>query len=380
MVALPERRDIHIVLESISDDLNVATASFAGDELLSPLDFQVTGTATDPDPLLAAEKAYSEFCERWVPVRNETDLAAASSADLKKISWLERVYRHKSVEQLVQSGHIPTGWSRKNPGDMVAVRLAGSDDVAAVPRALVSFRSPQWEQRSLPLNSIGWACHSDEHAAKVSSLLELVERDAILRHWYERKPANLVSEEIAETIFGRVEIRTWRLTAFDQCHCFASVAATVDTLPRASALGLGTSLGSVAAANKSRNESIQILQGMFAYDISENTPRNLKVSSYSVHSQALATLYEPSTWSFLGDARGELLTAHEFEADEFLSRLPGETLSLAVAANSDRVVVRSINSALVPWSYDERARYLDNAYFTRRGLNIGESCLTPPVA
>lgn len=54
--------------------------------------------------------------------------------------------------------------------------------------------------------SNGWAAHTNENSAQENAIRELVERDAVLRHWYTRTPFNFISPETLPS-----DILSWSL-------------------------------------------------------------------------------------------------------------------------------------------------------------------------
>ena len=72
----------------------------------------------------------------------------------------------------------PIHWSR--------ARALGVRRTVLVPTALVGHVPA--EQRIVPATSNGFACHTDERAAMLGALLELVERDALLLSWFLGRP------------------------------------------------------------------------------------------------------------------------------------------------------------------------------------------------
>lgn len=171
-----------------------ATAKFRKPNSAYSDEGNLFSSGTAASPILAEIKASAEAYERYIAGQIRFDLIE-SAANLASGTWLSpNDVRPMSVAQRKQSPHIerfdpnkPIHWIKGNyasgaevyvPIDLVFYPI----DLSKIKRSLVA-----------EVDSSGMAAHINADEAAKRALLELVERDAIMRTWFTKKAPDKIN-------------------------------------------------------------------------------------------------------------------------------------------------------------------------------------------
>lgn len=162
--------------------------------------------ATSSSYAMAQSKAIIEGFERFQSKRRKVDYIG--SAKSIKNKWLHPYdIRPLTREQCEYEGL--SLFSKDLKIEWVKGKYLFNQKEVLVPADLVFYGDKGVNNRICFGDSSGVAAHTDYMSAVEGALLELIERDAIMRNWYERKPPKKLSEDILPTHLVN-RIRHWR--------------------------------------------------------------------------------------------------------------------------------------------------------------------------
>ena len=148
--------------------------------------------ATSPSYADAVFKATIEGYERWLSGQVRVDFHGSAN-ELDK-TWIHpKFIAPLTSEQAAKSGvayftnDLPINWTK-------GVSFNGSE--IYVPSDIVYYGQKTGENRIYFGHSSGIAAYSNIEEAKKRALVELIERDALMRNWYERKSPDIVGNEL----------------------------------------------------------------------------------------------------------------------------------------------------------------------------------------
>lgn len=150
----------------------------------------------------ALAEAVERFCLLHAPpdarsvAARDLDGEALSADAIRSLTFRDVEYGQSGFRYLPFAEADPIDWS-------IAHDLSGARRIW-VPTSLVG-RVPRRAKALVDATSNGYACHHDRETAITSALLELVERDAVLLHWYARLGA-LPRIEVELGIEGAVAV------------------------------------------------------------------------------------------------------------------------------------------------------------------------------
>lgn len=170
----------------------------------------------DTDPALAYRKAIAETIERQ-GYREPRDLLQASWTELSDALDPRLVarfsagqYRRKNFPCVPFDAHAPQRWTeaeRLTDGKSIAV-LADLVYSSHALRDLHGQTTFYWRS-----NSSGCAAGTTMADARLAGILELIERDAFMRHWFAQQPGVGLAIDSLPGVFQR-RIQAIRLTGF----------------------------------------------------------------------------------------------------------------------------------------------------------------------
>ena len=148
--------------------------------------------ATSPSYADAVFKATVEGYERWLSSQVRVDFHGSAN-ELNK-PWINpKKYFPLTEEQAKKNGTVP--FSKDLPIDWTkGVSFDGSE--IYVPSDIVYYGQKSGENRIYFGHSSGIAAYSSYEEARKRALVELIERDALMRNWYARESPKIVGENL----------------------------------------------------------------------------------------------------------------------------------------------------------------------------------------
>ncbi len=160
--------------------------------------------ATSVDYSDAVFKATVEAYERWLSGQVRVDFYGPANELTKP--WIHpKFIAPLTEEQSLKSGVVP--FSKDLPINWTkGISYDGSE--IYIPSAIVYYGQKDEENTIYFSHSSGIAAYSDFEEAKKRALVELIERDALMRNWYVRKSPNIVGDNILP-VHARKRIKHW---------------------------------------------------------------------------------------------------------------------------------------------------------------------------
>lgn len=142
----------------------------------------------------ALARALHEAGERFAMLHGAPDLQDVSAEALgpRALPWpaIERLlppddaYDQPGFRHVRPTPSLPLDWVEVARDGVAEGRYVPASVVGCLRRGATRIADP---------TSSGWACHAERDAARALALLELIERDALLRFWFTRTEASVVA-------------------------------------------------------------------------------------------------------------------------------------------------------------------------------------------
>lgn len=226
----------------------------------------------DADPERARVKALMEGVERWC-------LESAAHRRVVKGRWEDvagavdpRGFHLYSAEQYASPGFPHRQWTAEREVWWTEGYDPLSGATLHVPLETVASVWPRWAPAPLcQLTSIGTAAHQSYADAALGALLEVIERDAVMRWWYRLAPPrrawrrplpdNLAPGALAP---GPRSLAVLEIGPTPDISVLLAVVAADDGRPPFLALGAGASVRPFGALGKAAGEAVVNLIGFAA--------------------------------------------------------------------------------------------------------------------
>lgn len=162
--------------------------------------------ATSTSYVHAASKAIIEGYERKQSGNLRTDyLGCASDLDCE---WLDPTLIRPLTNEQINNGKL-VQFSKSLPISWTRGKYINSGKNIFVPSDLVYYGHEMITNQICFSDSSGVAAYTDYDTAVYKAIMELVERDALMRNWYERKSPPKISEQVLSYHINR-RIKYWK--------------------------------------------------------------------------------------------------------------------------------------------------------------------------
>lgn len=226
------------------------------------LDWQV---GRDSDPVIAKGKAIMESIERYCGKKKieKYKKKYASYLEIGEENCLNPLDFAKYSKYQFEKGWLKgvKTFEKKNKMNWVAVKEWEGDKEMFIPECFISYSYDEYNQRNPLLfyaNSNGMAAHTEIRQAVKSAALELIERDSIMIHWFNRiSPPKMV---FSDKDLGPVGIFRKKLASCG--YLLEILDLTLDTVPVIMAIAIKKDSDSLsffcgAAAAEKKIEAIE---------------------------------------------------------------------------------------------------------------------------
>ena len=318
-------------------------------------DTQFAG-ATSSSYADAIFKATVEGYERWLSGQVRVDFHGPATKLAKP--WLDpRLIFTMTKEQSEKEGltifseELPINWTKGTLFDGTEIY---------VPSDIVYYGQKTEENRIYFGHSSGIAAYSNFEEAKKRALIELIERDAMMRNWYTRESPRIVDYDLLP-IHAKKRTQHWSkqhrkllvlqmpsdygwafeaIIISDEYPCFISgAAATIDRNSINSAI--------MKALQEAEYSLLLVLESP---DMSEIDPKDVLSTTDHGKLYYFQTNAKKLEWLYSGDAEKTFAEPKYFGLEQLLAVLEVSTVDLS-ESNSTIKVVRAFSPKLVPINF-----------------------------
>ena len=260
-------------------------------------------------PALAeAIERYCALCpnERNLTFAKRSQLDAPSVDPHEFVLYSSKQYATPGFPYLPFNDDRPIHWCR-------AVEV-GSNSMYFVPAQLVFLRLGRsaMTDRLVPMTSNGLAAGPTMHEAILSGLLELVERDALIRNWVNSQSCDQIALAKYPSIEGEIiqhyrkhniDIKLFLMNSDIAAYAIMAIATSTDGRPPYVTVGMGCSLDPEDAVKKAIFELCQVRHGeicrMKNRTLSQKASSPQRIFSPEDHSGYYSRVEMPSAFKFL---------------------------------------------------------------------------------
>lgn len=326
-----------------------------------------TRSASTLRAIMEGIERYAAFVQ--APIERE---GAAANMDCPLVPG-DRFY-HYAPEQYDREGFPFDPYDPETVYNWVECRDLHTGDSRWIPEDLV-YLSPSRTRSSFLVDNTtnGCAAHFSRLAARRNALLELVERHALMRFWYDQEPRpHLRVDSLPADLRSQLaplgdtyDIHLIDVTVFDALPCFEVVLTSPDAVP-AAVVGGGAGTTRREALSDAIEEALSLLisattdgsraaiadSSLSAADVSASED-HLKYYAHPDHLDNLSGILEPASFLPFRDTSNSTQpsTVREVLAERNISVFCRDITPGTLSSSYDLTVVRVLSPDLLPLTF-----------------------------